>query len=465
MQEHDLAHQREPDAEAALLAIGRMVGLGEEIEHLRQHVRVDADAGVGDADDRLTGAVAVVPGPVDRELDPPAVAGVLDRVGEQVADHLGEPDRVADGDQRTVGQHALEPLPPLGGERPGGLQRAPDDVGEVDPLGAQRDLAARDARDVEEIVDEPDEVADLPAEHVERRREQRLGRRRELHELHRVRDRRERVAQLVRERRQELVLAPVGLAQRLLAADALGEVDADADAAADAVRFVEERPGMDHHLPRRPVRAVDLDLGVVHRDAARNAGVHRQLGGRDVDTAAAQGEARRPGLGERGVRLRRNLQQLGERAVDADGVAARIVGDGDADRHQVDERLELLDPLQERDVQQPPALLRPPPLGVLGLERGVRLGEPEVRLLEGAVERLQLARAFRLEARVGVRELDVRLLERAVQPLELLALGVQLGEHLHLAAQDLRHDRHVDVVERRRARSRAGGRGRSRAPR
>ena len=62
VQEHDLAHQREPDAEAALLAIGRMVGLGEEIEHLRQHVRVDADARVGDVDDCLTGAVALLPG-------------------------------------------------------------------------------------------------------------------------------------------------------------------------------------------------------------------------------------------------------------------------------------------------------------------------------------------------------------------------------------------------------------------
>ena len=40
----------EPDAEPALRAIERLVALHEQIEHVRQDLRVDADAFVADAD-------------------------------------------------------------------------------------------------------------------------------------------------------------------------------------------------------------------------------------------------------------------------------------------------------------------------------------------------------------------------------------------------------------------------------
>ena len=62
-----------------------------------------------------------------------------------------------------------------------------------------------------------------------------VGRRR-VQDLDGVEDRRQRIAQLVRQHRQELVLAAIGLAQLLLGALALGDVLAGADACGSACR-------------------------------------------------------------------------------------------------------------------------------------------------------------------------------------------------------------------------------------
>ena len=48
MQLHQVLDQREPDAQAALRAVQRLVGLGEQVEDVRQEVRRDAGALVRD---------------------------------------------------------------------------------------------------------------------------------------------------------------------------------------------------------------------------------------------------------------------------------------------------------------------------------------------------------------------------------------------------------------------------------
>ena len=88
-------------------------------------------------------------------------------------------------------------------------------------LAAQIDVAARDARDVQQVVDQPREVLHLPLDHVARPGELRIGQRAPAHDLDRVADRRERIAQLVREHGEELVLVPVGFLQRRFDARAL----------------------------------------------------------------------------------------------------------------------------------------------------------------------------------------------------------------------------------------------------
>ena len=98
-------------------------------------------------------------------------------------------------------------------------------------LASQFDLAARDARDVQQIVDQPCQVIHLPLDDG-RRAGAGLVAVRRVEQRQRVADRRQRVAQLVREDGDELVLAMVGLgeacvglAESMLDPLALGELE------------------------------------------------------------------------------------------------------------------------------------------------------------------------------------------------------------------------------------------------
>ncbi|MDQ3367216.1 MAG: hypothetical protein M3680_17470 [Myxococcota bacterium] len=126
-------------------------------------------------------------------------------------------------------------------ERARDLERGVDDVGDLDVLLDELDPAARDPRDVQEIVDEPGQVLDLTLEELLL-----LGlHAAELHDLERHEHRRERIAQLVAEHREELVLrarglgeAHVGLAQRAVAELVIDQVTC---AACDQIEELEAR--------------------------------------------------------------------------------------------------------------------------------------------------------------------------------------------------------------------------------
>ena len=47
----DALDERQPDAEAAARSAAGAIGLAEHVEHARQHLRMNADAGVADAHD------------------------------------------------------------------------------------------------------------------------------------------------------------------------------------------------------------------------------------------------------------------------------------------------------------------------------------------------------------------------------------------------------------------------------
>ena len=151
-----------------------------------------------------------------RQRDPAAGLGVLGGVGQQVDQDLLEPGRVG-----------LEPQAAAAGDRRPGRGTAAsisgraastarvDDRGELDRLLAELDLAPGDPRDVQQVVDEPGEV---PAPAARSPPGSTPGRASEVDRSGRldgVADRRQRVAQLVGEHRQELVLAAVGLGQLL----------------------------------------------------------------------------------------------------------------------------------------------------------------------------------------------------------------------------------------------------------
>ena len=126
-------------------------------------------------------------------------------------------------------------------ERAGHLQRARQHVAEIDAHALERDLAARDARHLEQVVDQSHQVLDLALDDGALLEQDVAGA--QLHQLQRGRDRRQRVAQLVPEHGQEFVLGAAGRLrldrlglERLLRQHRLGDVLRDADDAVDACR-------------------------------------------------------------------------------------------------------------------------------------------------------------------------------------------------------------------------------------
>ncbi len=200
------AYEREADAEPALRTLIRAVRLREQIENARQHVDGNADAAVAHRHDGMVAFAA--PG----EPDLPAFLRVLGRVVQQVGDDLRKPHRIRNQGHGLVRHGHRQLVMRRLDQRAARLDGALEHRAEVDGLLAQLDAAPRHARDLHEIVDEPDEVVHLALEHlVDLRGGGRVEPRR-AQDLQAVANRRERIAQLVSERGEELVLAPVRLA-------------------------------------------------------------------------------------------------------------------------------------------------------------------------------------------------------------------------------------------------------------
>ena len=107
----------------------------------------------------------------------------------------------------------IDQMPPLFEEGAGDLHRARHRVPHLEGPAIELDLAARDARHVEQVVDESSEMPDLAFDHGHLARLDLP----QANQLHRRRDRRQRITQFVTEHRQELVLDAVGFGQVALA--------------------------------------------------------------------------------------------------------------------------------------------------------------------------------------------------------------------------------------------------------
>jgi hypothetical protein len=112
---------------------------------------------------------------------------------------------------------------------------------------AQCDLAARDAGNIEQIVDQPGQMDDLPLDDFLRPTYPRLGRFQAGEDMGGVADRRQRVAQLVAEHGEKLILAPVRLDQGLLGQLELADVLGGAETAEHPSRRVELQLGLLAH--------------------------------------------------------------------------------------------------------------------------------------------------------------------------------------------------------------------------
>jgi hypothetical protein len=161
-------------------------------------------------------------------------------------------------------------------QRPARLDGRLDDGRQGDARPFDLHLAARDARDVEQIIDQPHHVRDLPSHDPERlRRRAAAGGASQY--IHTGADRRERVSELVRQRGQKLVLASVRapqllclpgelglrLLQGLVHALALGHVEHHAGHALRPPRGVIRRPTPHHHPVQLAVGPDDAVLDVI----------------------------------------------------------------------------------------------------------------------------------------------------------------------------------------------------------
>src|SRR6185295_12742316 len=82
VQFHEVADDREAEAQSAILPAGSDVGLAEPLEHVRDELRMNADAGIADHDLDIASVAA------HREIDHAVSRRELDRVREQVPDDL-----------------------------------------------------------------------------------------------------------------------------------------------------------------------------------------------------------------------------------------------------------------------------------------------------------------------------------------------------------------------------------------
>jgi hypothetical protein len=100
---------------------------------------------------------------------------------------------------------------------PPAVHRVAQQAAELQPRRPEPELPLADPRHVEEVVEQVRHVPDLAADHGTGSRGRFRASVVPLEDLERVHDGRERAAELVGQRREELVLAAVRVAERVLA--------------------------------------------------------------------------------------------------------------------------------------------------------------------------------------------------------------------------------------------------------
>src|SRR5690606_27639115 len=187
-------HEREAEPEAAAVTLEGTVDLLEHLENALELLGRNPDPVVAHDDHDVPFA--------ELHAEPHVAAGgrVLRGVAQQVREHLREADRIGVELDPLLRELDHELVPGLVEERTRLLERALDDRIERDPALAQLESALRDARDFEQIVDEPRELLDLPLHDLERDRDRPRIVRRRLQQIDAAAQRRERISELVRER-------------------------------------------------------------------------------------------------------------------------------------------------------------------------------------------------------------------------------------------------------------------------
>ncbi len=293
-----VAGQGQADAQAALGAVERALPLHEHVEDAGQHVGPDADAVV---DHRHHHLAALAPAAHHHRA---ARVGVLGRVGQEIGQHLGQADLIHLDKQAGARHLDRQEVRALLEQRAGHLDRLGHHRGQLHRLAAKLHPAARDARDVEQIVDQADQVVDLALDDLALALAADTA---QLHQLDAGQDGSQRVAQLVAEHGQKFVLAAVRLARLLVQA-----------------RVVDRHGGAQAQLlGHLQIRLLEPALrgGGDERDGAEGAAAR----GHRHDDGRAEAEPAQEGL-VLAVGRERRQQRLGDVAVKLGAAAGHDAG-------------------------------------------------------------------------------------------------------------------------------------------
>ncbi len=127
-----------------------------------KHFRPQADTRIFYAD------IDAVPVDLGLKADFAAFGAVLGGIVQQVGKDLGQPGEVGVQPDRVLRQIDVQLVAELVDMRLGDLNRATQDLAQVDRVGLQLDIAAGDARHVHQVVDQADHLLDLAVHHLQR---------------------------------------------------------------------------------------------------------------------------------------------------------------------------------------------------------------------------------------------------------------------------------------------------------
>ena len=200
-------HQGQPNSQSSPRLFQCPICLGEQVKDARKHVRGNAQAVITHADDGLCSLL------LGRKPDVPPVRRVLGSVIQEIGDDLGQPNRIRLQPHRLRRQGFDQLVFAGPDKRVAILHGTLDDLGQLDRCLDQFYLPPADAGDFQQIVHQPGHLLGLTIDDIPCPPAVRLRGAVKAKELNGTSNGSKRIAQLMAQYGQELVLSAVGLRQ------------------------------------------------------------------------------------------------------------------------------------------------------------------------------------------------------------------------------------------------------------
>ena len=201
------AHEREADAEPAFGRVLRVAGLLEEVENALDVGRIKADARIANAKHEQAWFR------LDGKPNATGRGRVFGGVREQIDQNLRETHAISAQVGLFGRERHAQIVPPFEDERAHVVEHVFGELAGFHAFPFQFDLARRNARHVEEVVDESNQVLELSAHHAVKLVDLRFVGTACVEQVQRVAQRGQRIAQLVRQHREEIIFSSVRFAR------------------------------------------------------------------------------------------------------------------------------------------------------------------------------------------------------------------------------------------------------------